>query len=228
MDLHERGINKIKIEEDRAFLKTQKEPGRSGCLGGVDKKLADKEETARQRRLEEEERIVRNRDLMAIAYTSTTNILQCTEDSDEEQILNSELSLRKVPSSEKASERVVEALGLNNDDFSINKSSIQRIRTQGDVTSWHVNTAFLEAKRRGSILKVVNDTAERAVELIQDFNGLITAEEEQNSPCCGGSGRRGKRIGSVTINGGNGWEETVLLVYSHVINSFDLDGEIIG
>ena len=28
-------------------------------------------------------------------------------------------------------------------------------------------------------MRVVNDTAERAVKLMQDFNGLITAEEEQ-------------------------------------------------
>ncbi|GBP65287.1 hypothetical protein EVAR_37136_1 [Eumeta japonica] len=54
---------------------------------------------------EEEGTIVRNRDLMAIASTSMTNILECTEDSDEEQILNSELSLPKVPCSEKALKR---------------------------------------------------------------------------------------------------------------------------
>lgn len=48
-----------------------------------------------------------------------------------------------------------------------------------DVSSWGDNLAFLEARRRLSRLKVVNDTAERAVKLMQDFNGLITAEEEQ-------------------------------------------------
>ena len=45
--------------------------------------------------------------------------------------------------------------------------------------SWGDNPTFLEARRRISRLKVVNDTAERAVKLMQDFNGLITAEEEQ-------------------------------------------------
>ncbi|XP_017468775.1 PREDICTED: uncharacterized protein LOC108360842 [Rhagoletis zephyria] len=48
-----------------------------------------------------------------------------------------------------------------------------------DVSSWSNNAGFLEAKRRISYLSVVNDTAERAVKLMQDFNGLITAEEEQ-------------------------------------------------
>ncbi|GBP64584.1 hypothetical protein EVAR_32742_1 [Eumeta japonica] len=38
---------------------------------------------------------------------------------------------------------------------------------------------LFEAKRRVSLLKVVNDTAERAVKLMQDFNELIAAEEEQ-------------------------------------------------
>ena len=47
------------------------------------------------------------------------------------------------------------------------------------MSSWHDNAAFMEAKRRVRCLKVINDTAERAVKLIQDFHGLITAEEEQ-------------------------------------------------
>lgn len=48
-----------------------------------------------------------------------------------------------------------------------------------DVSSWGDNPTFLEARRQISHLKVVNNTAKRAVNLMQDFNGLITAEEEQ-------------------------------------------------
>ncbi|GBP37429.1 hypothetical protein EVAR_16334_1 [Eumeta japonica] len=132
------------------------EPGRPECLGGVDKKLADKEERARQRRLEEEKMIVKNRDLIS----TTISILECKEDSDGEQILNSELSLPELSCFEKASKRdrknlvrpklvtalyrcqlgmrepvyilhaVIEALCINRNDFFIDKSSIQRIRTQ--------------------------------------------------------------------------------------------------
>lgn len=47
------------------------------------------------------------------------------------------------------------------------------------MASWIDNAAFLEAKRKISLLRVVNDTAERAVKLVQDFHGLITADEEQ-------------------------------------------------
>lgn len=48
-----------------------------------------------------------------------------------------------------------------------------------NVSSWPNNAAFLEAKTKVSLLRVVNDAAERAVKLTQDFHGLITADEEQ-------------------------------------------------
>jgi len=157
---HADALERMKIEEDKLFLMKQREPGRPGCLGGVDKKLANKEERSRQRRLEEEERIVRQRESLAVASTSTTHNLESLENSDEEQILNSELSLPDVPCHKQSSKRgrknlitpklvaaldrcqlsirdsvyilnaVVEALGLSSDDFPINKSSIQRIRTE--------------------------------------------------------------------------------------------------
>ncbi|KAK2575365.1 hypothetical protein KPH14_001258, partial [Odynerus spinipes] len=157
---HADAFERMKIEEDKVFLKKQREPGRPGYLGGVDKKLADKEERARQRRLDEEERKLRQRELLAVASTSTTHNLEHSQDSDEEQILNSEVSLVEVSCPETSSKRgrknlitpklvaaldrcqlsirdsvyilhaVVEALGLSTDDFPINKSSIQRIRTQ--------------------------------------------------------------------------------------------------
>lgn len=47
------------------------------------------------------------------------------------------------------------------------------------MASWINNAAFLEAKRKVSLLRVVNDAAERAVKLVEDFHGLITADEEQ-------------------------------------------------
>ena len=50
---------------------------------------------------------------------------------------------------------------------------------QENVHSWEENAAFVEAKKKVFSLKAVNDTAERAVKLMQDFHGLITADEEQ-------------------------------------------------
>lgn len=156
---HADAFDRMKIEEDKEFLRKQREPGRPGCLGGIDKRLAEKEERVRQRRLEEEERKVKQRELLAVASTSSIDSLECLENSDEEQISNFELSTQ-IPCPENSSKRgtksfitpklvaaldrcqlsirdsvyilhaVVEALGLNSDDFPINKSSIQRIRTQ--------------------------------------------------------------------------------------------------
>ena len=37
----------------------------------------------------------------------------------------------------------------------------------------------MEAKKKLFSLKAVNDTVERAVKLMQDFHGKITAKEEQ-------------------------------------------------
>ncbi|GBM04717.1 hypothetical protein AVEN_172914-1 [Araneus ventricosus] len=49
----------MKIEEDRMFLQRQRQPGRPGHLGGVDKKLADKEERERLRVVKEENRRIK-------------------------------------------------------------------------------------------------------------------------------------------------------------------------
>ncbi|GBP47494.1 hypothetical protein EVAR_86415_1 [Eumeta japonica] len=174
---HADAFDRIKIEEDKDFLRKQRETGRPGCLNGIDKKLAKKEERVRQRRLEEEER----------------------KNADEEQISNSKLSTQ-IPCPEKSSKRgmksfitpkLVAALDrcqLNRtlDDFVTQRSKqfLSRLQIDDsflreDVSSWGDNPSFLEARRRISRLKVVNDTAERALKLMQDFNGFITAEVEQ-------------------------------------------------
>lgn len=43
----------IKIEEDKQLLINQRKSGRVGCLSGLDKKLTNKEEKSRQRRIRE-------------------------------------------------------------------------------------------------------------------------------------------------------------------------------
>lgn len=50
---------------------------------------------------------------------------------------------------------------------------------QKPISMWEKDVAYLEAKRKVLALRAVNDTAERAVKLMQDFHGLITAKEEQ-------------------------------------------------
>ena len=51
---HTDALERMKIELDKMFLHRQREPGRPGCLVGVDKKIAGKEERSRQRKVEDE------------------------------------------------------------------------------------------------------------------------------------------------------------------------------
>lgn len=64
------------------------------------------------------------------------------------------------------------------------KNLFSRLKLNDDFlhvrpSSWETNDTFLASKSTVSLLRVVNDTAERAVKLIKDFHALITVEEEQ-------------------------------------------------
>ena len=62
--------------------------------------------------------------------------------------------------------------------------NIARSFLHESISSWEQNATFVEAKIFS--LKAVNDTAERAVKLTQDFNEKIVAKEEQKQYllCC--------------------------------------------
>lgn len=71
-------------------------------------------------------------------------------------------------------------------DFVSVKSKVLFTRLQIDdsflteePSLWPNNASFQDAKNRVSVLRAVNDTAERAVKMMQDFHGLITVDEEQ-------------------------------------------------
>ncbi|GBN45526.1 hypothetical protein AVEN_232140-1 [Araneus ventricosus] len=53
---HANALEIIKIEEHRKFLLSQREPGRRGCLMGIDMKLAKREERVLLRVIEQENR----------------------------------------------------------------------------------------------------------------------------------------------------------------------------
>ncbi|GBM87709.1 hypothetical protein AVEN_57226-1 [Araneus ventricosus] len=92
-------------------------------------------------------------------------------------------------------EATVDALGCNIDEFPIKKSIDDFISVKSQSlfsrlkiddsflneipSSWANNVSFLNAKKTVSMLRAVNDTAETAVKMMQDFHGLITVEEEQ-------------------------------------------------
>ena len=58
--------------------------------------------------------------------------------------------------------------------FKINSNFLQ-----SDVSSWSENDLYLKDKSQLETLKAIKDIAERAVMLMQDFYGLLTADEEQ-------------------------------------------------
>lgn len=53
---HSNALQLIKIEEDKKFLLAQRQPGRIGCIGGIDKVLSEKENRSAKRRHAEAER----------------------------------------------------------------------------------------------------------------------------------------------------------------------------
>lgn len=157
---HADALERMKIEQDKLFLQKQREKGRPGCLAGVDKKLYEKEERVRQRKLKEEKKRSEQ-----MCFGNATSSVTTQEDEDQatspdesfeeplpsaSQTVSSETTTKRgrknfiTPKLVAALDRcqlsirdsvyilqaVVEALDLSCDDFPINRSSIQRIRTQ--------------------------------------------------------------------------------------------------
>ena len=48
-----------------------------------------------------------------------------------------------------------------------------------DPSNWKNNESYADSKEVVKSLKVVNDCAERVVKLVQDFNAVLTKDEEQ-------------------------------------------------
>jgi len=62
----------------------------------------------------------------------------------------------------------------------MNSMRLIRLHTEfltTDPQTWEEQESYAAAKRRLSSLKVVNDTAERGVALIQDYNKTLTKDE---------------------------------------------------
>ncbi|GBM04737.1 hypothetical protein AVEN_20184-1 [Araneus ventricosus] len=109
------------------FLQRQREPGRPGYLGGVDKTLTDKEERARLRVVKEENRRIKYDS--ASTSSASYESLQKYSSSNSSENMDSEDFPTLIESSEPGT-TTVDALGCNIDEFPISKSSIQRIRTE--------------------------------------------------------------------------------------------------
>ncbi|GBN52556.1 hypothetical protein AVEN_204171-1 [Araneus ventricosus] len=158
--VHADALQLMNIEEDWMFLQSQREPSRPGHLGGVDKKLTDKEGRARLRVVKEQNR--------RIKYVSASKSLASYEPLQEDSSSNSSENIDSedfptlIESSEPGTsksimrkdfitpklvaaldrcqlsmrdsvfilEATIDPLGCNIDEFLISKSSVQRIRTE--------------------------------------------------------------------------------------------------
>ncbi|GBN10564.1 hypothetical protein AVEN_102257-1 [Araneus ventricosus] len=279
---HANALEIIKIEEDRKLSLSQREPGRRGCLMGIDMKLAKREERILLRVIEQENRRAKAHHSSEIDdnFMDSSEESSCTEDiSDQpgsssnitqsslEENINAQIELRMgivrgrkcflTPKTMGVADRfhisqrstvfileaVAEALGHNIDELAINRNTIQRyledfLKTKAtrikelfkenepsfvcvhwdgkllpalnvtDLKSerlpifvtykdeekllrvpklenssgpdlWDRDDSYLKTQEIFQNLRVVNDTAERGVKLMQDFNGLLTVEEEQ-------------------------------------------------
>ena len=67
---HADALERMKIEEDKMFVHRQREPSSPGCLAGVDKKIAEKEERSRPLHLPKVEDEKRKK----AAFTSSTSL----------------------------------------------------------------------------------------------------------------------------------------------------------
>ncbi|CAG4978214.1 unnamed protein product [Parnassius apollo] len=83
------------------FEKTE----RATSTGKLYKEHGKREKRCRKRHLDEEERKLGQRELLAVASTSTTNNLEPPQDLDKERILNSEVSLPEILCAEISSKR---------------------------------------------------------------------------------------------------------------------------
>ncbi|GBN00849.1 hypothetical protein AVEN_246485-1 [Araneus ventricosus] len=142
------------------FLQGQREPDRPGHLGGVNKKLTDKEETARLRVVKEENRRIKY--VSASKSSASYEPLQEDSSSNSSENIDSEDFPTLIESSDPGTsksvmrkdfinptlvaaldrcqlsmrdsvfilEATIDILGCNIDGFPLSKSLIQRIRTE--------------------------------------------------------------------------------------------------
>lgn len=86
---HADAFQLIKIEEDKLFLLRQREPGRVGYLGGIDKKLSEKEEKVREKQEKEEKR--REKDKISASTSSTVSYVSSSDESINELFTSDEM-----------------------------------------------------------------------------------------------------------------------------------------
>ncbi|GBM34003.1 hypothetical protein AVEN_166436-1 [Araneus ventricosus] len=85
---HADKFQSIKIEEDKVFLLRQRELGRVGYLGGIDKKLSEKEEKVLEKKEIEEKR--REKKIFLASTSSAVSYVSSSEESIKEVFTSDE------------------------------------------------------------------------------------------------------------------------------------------
>jgi hypothetical protein len=107
---HHDAMSLIKIDEDRLFLQAQREKGRRGTIGGVDRNLVKQEERTKRRKTVEESRIMK---AQAAAASATAVALLDDSSSDSTVIYD---PLPEAPRPEADSRRKPQLRGVSRQD----------------------------------------------------------------------------------------------------------------
>jgi hypothetical protein len=90
---HHDAMSLIKIKEDRLFLHAQREKGRRGTIGGVDRKLAEQEERTKRKKTAEESRIMKAQ----AAAASATAVAVLDDSSSDSTVIYDPLPKAPLP-----------------------------------------------------------------------------------------------------------------------------------
>ena len=148
-------LERMKIEEDKMFLHRQREPGCPGCLEGVDKKIAEKRGRGNEKWFMKKGKKaastsstwheLSHQELDVSFFSSNEESLPETSsvvatDTSRKRERKDFFSPKLVAALDRCQlsirdsvyiiQATVEALGFSTDEHPINKSSIQRIRSQ--------------------------------------------------------------------------------------------------
>lgn len=88
---HANALDLMKIEEDKIFLQLQREPGRKGCLAGIDKRAMKREERSLERAMKFDER--RAKEQARCQGDIQFNLESSSEELDTSDVPSSSLSL---------------------------------------------------------------------------------------------------------------------------------------
>ncbi len=182
---HQNALDLIKIEEDRQFLMAQREKGRRGCMAGVDRILAQKEERIMKRKAAEANRAAKAADTSFAAAAAIMEMASSSSSESEEPEM--EEPLLKTPRQSKhrgtitvVTPEVAAALDRTNTSnrnaayiFSALASTSQLQHDSSQLITSHSAIRRARIKHRENIALELKATFQPTVPLILHWDGKI-------------------------------------------------------